>query len=127
MNFAAGLGVLLLAGIIAFQLALAFGAPLGRMAWGGQHDRVLPRRLRIASGVTAVVIYPLIVVAILGSAELIDVEFLRESAGWLMWAFAGLFALGGIANLVSRSSAERYWAPVSFGLAICCAVIAFAH
>ncbi len=94
---------------------------------GWQHDGVLPRRLRIASGVAAVVIYPLIIVAILGSAELMDVGFLREWGGGLMWVFAGLFTLGGIANLVSRSKAERYWTPISIAIAICCAVIAFAH
>ncbi len=124
MTFAAGIGVLLLAGIIVFQIALALGAPLGRMAWGGQQDGVLPGRLRIASGVAAVVIYPLIIVAILGSADLTDAEFLRESGGWVMWALAGLFTLGAVANLVSRSTAERFWAPVSFALAICCVVIA---
>ena len=34
--------------IAAFQLALAFGAPLGRAAWGGTHLE-LPMGLRVAS------------------------------------------------------------------------------
>ena len=39
-------------GIAAFQVALAAGAPFGRAAWGGSHER-LPRKLRVASAVAA--------------------------------------------------------------------------
>lgn len=126
VKIAAVVAVLFLAVIIAFQLALALGAPLGKAAWGGQHQGVLPRRLRIASGVAAFVIYPFIVVAILGSADLIGEDSPYGRGGQLMWVFVGLFTLGGIANLVSRSTIERYWAPVSIAIAICCAVIASA-
>ena len=35
-------------GLAGFQLLLALGAPLGRMAWGGKHAR-LPTALRLAS------------------------------------------------------------------------------
>lgn len=40
---------LIFAGMIIFQLLLAFGIPLGRAAWGAQHE-VLPLGLRIAAG-----------------------------------------------------------------------------
>ena len=46
---------LLLGGITGFQVALAAGAPAGRLAWGGSHDGTLPDGLRAASGVAAVV------------------------------------------------------------------------
>lgn len=126
MKVAAGVAGILLAAIVVFQMALAFGAPLGKAAWGGQHEGVLPKRLRIASGVAALLIYPLIVVAILDSAGLIDADFMPGTGAQLMWVFSGLFTLGGIANLVSRSTLERYWAPVSIAIAVCCAVIASA-
>lgn len=126
MKIAAGVAVTLLAVIIVFQMALALGAPLGKAAWGGRHEGVLPKRLRIASGVAALVIYPLIVVAVLGSAGLVDGDFLSGNRRELMWVFVGLFTLGGIANLVSRSTIERYWGPVSIAIAICCAFIASA-
>ena len=126
MKIAAGVAVTLLAVIIVFQMALALGAPLGKAAWGGRHEGVLPRRLRIASGVAALVIYPLIVVAVLGSAGLVDEDFLPGNRRQLMWVFVGLFTLGGIANFVSRSPIERYWGPVSLAIAICCAIIASA-
>lgn len=41
----------LLAGLAVFQGALITGAPLRRMAWGGQH-RVLPANLRIGSAIS---------------------------------------------------------------------------
>jgi hypothetical protein len=126
MKVAAGVAATLLAAIVIFQMALAFGAPLGRAAWGGQHEGVLPKRLRIASGIAAFLIYPLIVVEVLNSAGLIDVGLVPDTEAQLMWVFSGLFTLGGIANLVSRSRLERYWAPVSIAIAICCAVIASA-
>lgn len=127
MKGAAGVAVILLAAIVVFQMALVFGAPLGRAAWGGQHEGVLPKRLRIASGVAALLVYPLIIVAILDSAGLMDVDFIPETGAELMWVFSGLFTLGGIVNLVSRSTLERYWAPVSIAIAICCSVIASTH
>jgi hypothetical protein len=126
LKIAAGVAVILLAVIIVFQMALALGAPLGKAAWGGRHEGVLPRRLRIASGVAALVIYPLIVVAVLGSAGLVDGDFLPGNRRELMWVFVVLFTLGGIANFVSRSTIERYWGPVSIAIAICCALIASA-
>ncbi|HET9880007.1 MAG TPA: hypothetical protein VFQ81_11990 [Candidatus Limnocylindria bacterium] len=48
------IGTVLLAVIAMFQLALAAGAPLGAMAWGGGHPGVLPPRLRVASAVVGV-------------------------------------------------------------------------
>lgn len=124
VKIAAGAVVMLLGVIIVFQMAVALGAPLGKAAWGGQHEGVLPKRLRIASGVAALVIYPFILVAVLGSAGFIEGDFLPWNDRQLMWLLGGLFMLGGIANLVSRSTIERYWAPVSIAIAICCWIIA---
>jgi len=42
-----------LTGIAVFQMALAFGAPLGRAAWGGTQTE-LPTRLRFSSAASAV-------------------------------------------------------------------------
>ncbi|MQB02440.1 MAG: hypothetical protein GEU78_19875 [Actinobacteria bacterium] len=124
MKIAAIAAVILLGGVVMFQVALALGAPLGRAAWGGQHGGVLPKRLRIASG-AAVVVYSVIILAILASADLIDAGGWIPGAGRpVMWTLTGLFTLGGLANLASRSKIERYWAAVSFAIAGCCAIIA---
>jgi hypothetical protein len=124
MTVAAIVAVVLLVIIVAFQAALALGAPWGFAAWGGRHPGVLPQRLRIASGVAAVVIYPLIILVVLASAGLIDAGWLPVDAGLVMWVLAGLLALGALANFASRSPRERFWGPVALAVAICCAVIA---
>lgn len=124
MTIAAIVAVALLAVIVVFQIALALGAPLGYAAWGGRHPGVLPMRLRIASGVAAVVIYPLVILAVLASADLIEAKWLPVDRTVLMWGLAAFLALGALANFASRSPRERLWGPVALAIAICCAIIA---
>jgi len=124
MTVAAIVAVVLLGVIVVFQLALALGAPLGYAAWGGQHLGVLPRRLRIASGAAALVVYPLIILLVLASAGLIDADWLPGDGTIVMWFLAGLLALGALANFASRSPRERVWGPVALAIAACCAIIA---
>jgi hypothetical protein len=123
MTLAAILAVVLIAIVAVFQLALALGAPLGAAAWGGRNQGVLPTRLRIASGLVAIVVYPLIALYVLASAGLIDQDRLATGATG-MWVLTGLFALGTVANLASRSRIERVWAPVSLVIAVCCGIVA---
>lgn len=124
MTIAAIVAVALLAVIVVFQIALALGAPLGYAAWGGRHPGVLPMRLRIASGVAALVIYPLIIAAVLASAGLIEADWLPGNRSALMWGLAGFLGLGALANFASRSRRERLWGPVALAIAISCAIIA---
>lgn len=123
MTFAAVLAVVLVTIVAVFQLALALGAPLGRAAWGGRSEAVLPTRLRIASGLAAILLYPLIALYVLASADLIDLEWLPTGVTG-MWALTGFFTLGTLANLASRSKIERVWAPVSLVIAACCSIVA---
>ena len=122
MVAAAWIAVVLIAVVTVFQLALAFGAPAGAAAWGGNHPGVLPTRLRIASGFVAVFVYPVLALFILATAGVIDAR-MDASPLWL-WILAGLFLLGALANFASRSKVERWWGLVSLGIAVCCAVIA---
>ena len=72
MTAAAAIAACVLLGALAvFQALLACRLPLGRFAWGGQHE-VLPTRLRVGS-VAAIAVYVVI--------------------GWVVLARAGL--LGG--------------------------------
>ena len=124
VTVAAIVAVILLAAIVVFQLALAFGAPLGDAAWGGQHPGVLPTRLRIASGIAASVIYPLFILVVLASADLIKADWLPVKGRAAMWTLAGLLTLGALANFASRSKSERFWGPVASIIGLCCAVVA---
>ncbi len=124
MKVAAVVAASLLGVIAVFQLALALGMPARRMAWGGQYEGKLPLGLRIASAVAGLVIYPLAIFLILEAADVTDFEVVPDVGPVGMWVFTGLFAFGAILNLVSRSKAERVWAPVSMGIAVCCGIVA---
>ena len=123
MTIAAFVGVVLVAVVGVFQLALAVGAPWGNAAWGGKNGGVLPVGLRIASGVAGLLLYPLIALFVLASAELIAIDWLPTGKTG-MWILTAFFTLGALSNFASRSKAERIWGPVSLAIAICLAVVA---
>lgn len=112
----------ILAALAVFQLALAFGAPLGHLAWGGGH-RVLPRRLRIGSAVS-VVIYIVISAIALDRAGVIDVvsDTVSTVGMWIVFAY---FVIGIPLNAISRSKPERYtMTPVVAVLAVLSLLVA---
>ena len=124
MTTAALIAVALLGALVAFQVALAFGAPFGAAAWGGRNPGVLPRGLRIASGIVGVVVYPIMAAVILAAGGVIDDAWLPIEPTVAMWILTAFFAIGAVVNAISRSAPERVWAPVSAALAVCCALIA---
>jgi len=98
-----------------FQLALVLGAPLGRLAWGGQH-RVLPARLRVGSAIS-ILLYAAIGALAWDRAGALDV--LPDAAsGIAMWVVFGYFVLGIGMNAISRSKPERWtMVPIATALA----------
>jgi hypothetical protein len=126
MRLAAIVAVVLLAVIAAFQVSLAVGAPWGSAAWGGSHVGVLPTRLRIASLVAGLFLYPLLILFVLDSAGVFTTTWVPRIGRAGMWVLTGFFAVGTIANIASRSKKERIWWPVSLAIAVCCAIIAVA-
>ncbi len=122
MEVAAWIAAVLIGVVMVFQLALALGAPAGAASWGGSHPGVLPTRLRVASGIVAVFFYPVVAIELLNAGGVIEVGW--DIGPLWIWLLSGLFALGALANLASKSRIEKLWAPVSLAIAICCAVIA---
>jgi hypothetical protein len=122
---AAVLAYVLLAGLAVFQIALAAGAPLGHLAWGGRH-RVLPRGLRIGSAVS-VLLYALIAFMI-SRAVIYATDSGDDVTTYpLVWVLVAYFGLGVLVNLASRSRPERLvMAPVAAALCGCCLVLALA-
>jgi hypothetical protein len=106
-----------------FQVLLAAGLPLGRLAWGGSHP-VLPPRLRIASLASAsiAVLGGLAVAQAAGIVPaLLPVIVLRP----VLWALSGLFVLSLVGNLASSSRAERlHGVPLTLILAASTAIVA---
>jgi hypothetical protein len=126
VEVAAFVAYVLLAALALFQIALAAGAPLGHLAWGGKH-RVLPRGLRIASA-ASVLLYALFVAIIEGAVDSLDRfgdHIPEKPAG--IWVLTAFFGVGIVANLASRSRPERFvMTPVAAVLFTCCLVIALA-
>lgn len=113
----------LLAGLAVFQAMLAAGLPLGRFAWGGQHD-VLPRNLRIGS-IVAIVIYGVFALVLLDRAGLIDM-LPEDVSGIAAWIIAAYGVLGVGMNAISRSRSERLaMTPTAALLAACSLVVAW--
>lgn len=114
-------GLLILFGLSVFQLSLILGKPFGEYAWGGQ-QRVLPKKLRIAS-VSSIVLYVVFGVFLASKAGI--TQLIPESS-FLdigMWVLTGYFALGVLMNGISRSKKERM---VMTPIALLLAVIFFA-
>jgi hypothetical protein len=94
-----------LAGLTVFQAALIAGAPLGRFAWGGQHD-VLPAKLRIGSAVS-IALYVLFAYVALARAGLVPPLVNETFTSVSSWVLTAYFALGVVMNGISRSKPER--------------------
>jgi len=113
----------ILAALAVFQVALIAGAPIGRFAWGGQHQ-ILPPRLRVGS-VVSIVLYAAFALAILERTSLVTVF---GSIGFVQvacWVLFGYFTLGIVMNSISRSKPERNtMVPVSLVLAVLVLVVA---
>jgi len=113
-------GLVLLA---VFQIALAFGAPLGAYAWGGRHPGALPIRLRFGSLISVAVyaLFAVIALARAGYPSVLPLEIARPA----IWVVFGYLVLGTGMNLVSRSRRERLvMTPVALLLAILALLVA---
>ena len=116
------IGFMLVAG---FQVALALGAPWGRAAWGGAHER-LPSALRVASAFAAV-LWAVAALVILARAGFDWSPIPFSAATWGTWVLFGLLLLGTVMNLASRSRLERLiQTPVAAVLAVLCVLVALA-
>ena len=112
-----------IAGLALFQAALIAGAPLGRLAWGGQH-RILPRRLRVGS-VISIGLYALFALIVLDRAGVWQIAAFVTIRPYATWVLMGYFLLGVVMNGISRSPPERLaMTPLAAVLAVCCFVVA---
>ena len=119
---AAVVALVLLAALAVFQGFLVAGAPLGRFAWGGQHE-VLPTGFRIGS-VVSIALYAAFAVLILQAAGLISL-LPDDVAEVAIWVLTGYFVLGIAMNAISRSRSERRtMTPVVVILAVASLVLA---
>ena len=111
-------------GVVAFQLALAAGAPWGAYAMGGAFPGQFPPELRIAAIIQAVLLAGLAAV-ILARAGLTLPSWSRASR-WLAWVVVAFSVVSFILNLITPSAGERaIWAPTAFLLLISSLAVAW--
>jgi cytochrome bd-type quinol oxidase subunit 2 len=110
-------------GVVAFQLALALGAPWGAYAMGGAVPGRFPRALRIAAIVQALAIVLLALIE-LSAADLAFAD-LVDALPWLVWIVVAISAVALVLNAITPSSGERrVWGPVSAVLLMSSLVVA---
>ena len=109
VDLAAVFAAVLLAGVAAFQLALAAGLPLGEATMGGRAatvDGVLqPPYRAIALGSAVVLVLGAWIV--LGRAGVTPIFLGSQALVWAAWVVAGFLALNTVSNLSGRHPLER--------------------
>src|SRR5512143_982367 len=91
--------------VVAFQVALAAGAPWGAFAMGGAYPGQFPPALRIGALVQAVLLFALALV-VLARAGVLLPGWSRASR-WLIWFVVAFAVLSFILNLITPSAGER--------------------
>ena len=110
-------------GVIAFQLALAAGAPWGEFAMGGAYPGQFPPELRVAAVVQAVVL-GLLALVVLARAGIVLPKWSKTSR-WLAWVVVAFSALSLVLNSITPSARERMiWAPVALVMLISSVIVA---
>lgn len=111
------------AGVVAFQLALAAGAPWGAYAMGGAFPGQFPLALRVAALVQAALLSGTAAV-VMARAGLLLAGWSRVSR-WLVWIVVAFAAVSLVLNLITPSTSERaIWAPIALLLLMSSALVA---
>jgi hypothetical protein len=105
IQLAAIIITILLAGIAVFQVLLTFGYPMGEATMGGRY-KVLPKPLRIASAVSAIILL-LMGYVYLQRANVISSNIDNLPTNVLVWVFTGYLGINTLANLASKSKKEK--------------------
>jgi hypothetical protein len=114
---------IVVSGVIAFQIALALGAPWGAYAMGGTFPGRFPPRMRIAAVVQAALLA--VTVAIVLSRSGLVLTGWSEAARWLIWAVVAVALVALVLNAISPSAGERrIWVPVALVMLVCSLLVA---
>ncbi len=108
---AAVTAAILAAGVAAFQLALAAGAPLGDAVLGGNaptHNGVLTPPFRILASIQSTFLL-LLGWVLLARTSVTTIPLLGGATlTWVTWAIVAFLALNTIANLAAHHPVERW-------------------
>jgi hypothetical protein len=113
----------LTAGVVAFQIALALGAPWGAYAMGGAYPGQFPPAMRAGALIQGGILLAFagIVLARAGIA----LQRWERVSMWMVWVVVAFAALSLLLNLITPSAGERMlWAPVALVLLVCSLLVA---
>ncbi|HYW32090.1 MAG TPA: hypothetical protein VE869_11330 [Gemmatimonas sp.] len=120
---AARLYLTLTAFVIAFQIALAAGAPWGEFTMGGAYLGVLPPRMRVAAVGSALLLSAL--GAIVAARAGLGLSRLQRAARRGIWFVVAYTVVGVALNAATPSARERsLWLPVILLMSLCAFVVA---
>jgi len=109
--------------VIAFQVALALGAPWGEYAMGGAFPGRFPPPMRMAAVLQAG-LAALLTAVVLARAGVAVGAWSRASRQWI-WAVVVVALASTVLNLVTPSAGERVvWAPVAVTLLLTSLIVA---
>jgi hypothetical protein len=109
--------------VIGFQLGLAMGQPWGHIAWGGRFPGALPPRMRVASGVSILLLLLFIIIVCVRAGLIFPQWHLLSQIA--IWAVVAYCALGVVVNAITPSKWERIiWLPVVAFLLVASTVVA---
>ena len=98
--------------VVAFQVALALGAPWGAYAMGGAFPGRMPPPLRVAALVQAALLTALAII-VLADAGVLDLALI-DDLSWLVWVPVVVSGIAVVLNASTRSAGERrIWLPVA--------------
>ena len=121
---AAILYAIIILGVVAFQFALAAGAPWGAYAMGGASPGQFPPALRVAAILQAVLLAGMAAV-VLARTGLILPGWSQVSR-WLVWIVVAITALSLVLNFITPSTGERaIWTPTLSLLLLSSLIVAF--
>lgn len=108
--------------VVAFQIALAAGAPWGAYAMGGAVPGQFPPELRVAALIQAVLLVGLAVI-VLSRADLVATW--SRASHRLIWFAVAFATVGLVLNLITPSPGERaIWAPVTLVMLVTSLLVA---
>jgi hypothetical protein len=98
--------------VVLFQLALAFGAPLGKFAMGGKFPDKLPKHMRFVPLIQIIILVFFLYVVLIQTNLVSDQPLVIGSIG--IWVVVVFFFLGSILNIITPSKPERMiWGPIN--------------
>ena len=120
----AAIGYMVLsAGVAAFQIALAAGAPWGLFAMGGAFSGQFPPAMRVAAALQAALV--MLMAAVVLSRAGVALPAWSRASRWLVWFIVAVGTAGLVMNVLTPSAEERLiWAPVAFLLLACSVLVA---